>query len=432
MTIAIIGIVFMIVLILLGMNIGMSMVLVGFVGYGIVTGNWTAALGILKSIPYSTGMTYSFVVCPMFILMGQLIYHSGLSTALFNAAEKWFAGLRGGLAMATVVACALFGAICGSLAATAATMAVVAIPEMRKAKYQDSLASGCVAAGGTLGVLIPPSTTFIMYGIIAELSIGRLFASGVGPGILLTICFCITIAIQTKLNPELAPKTETYPLDVKLRSLIGCIPMVILFYLVIGGMFSGYFSATEASGVGVFLSLAYMIAIKKFTLQRMWIALKETVKTTSMVLFITVGAYVFGSFLAITQLPIKLADTVAAMDANRYAIILVIFLVYAVMGCIMDALPMVLLTAPIFLPIIKELGFDPVWYGAMMVLIMNLGNITPPVGLTVYIVGGVNKDIPLPTIFKVALPMCIALLVCVVICIIFPQIVTFLPDMLYN
>ena len=413
------------------MNIGIAMIVVGFVGYGLVT-NWDAAFGILKSVPFSQGMTYSFVVCPMFILMGQLAYHSGISSSLFDTANKWLSGLRGGLAMASIVACALFGAICGSLAATAATMAIIALPEMRRHNYDDSLSTGTIAAGGTLGVLIPPSTTFIMYGIIAEESIGQLFASGVGPGILCALLFCITIAIQVKLKPSLAPAAEKYSMKEKIRSLKGCIPLVLLFGIVIGGMFSGFFSATEASGIGVLVALLFMIVNRTFTWQKIKIALMDTVKTTAMTMFIVIGAYVFGYFLAITQLPQNLARIVESLAVNRYLVVAVILLIYAVMGCIMDGLAMVLLTAPIFLPIIKSLGFDPVWYGAMMVLIMNLGNITPPVGLTVYVVGGACKDVPLQKIFKGALPMCLPILATVILCIVFPQIVMFIPNLLHG
>lgn len=361
--------------------------------------------------------------------MGQLCYYSGMSAGLYNLAEKWMGSLRGGLAMATVVACALFGAICGSSAATAATMCVVALPAMREHGYDDSLSCGSIAAGGTLGILIPPSTSFILYGIITGESVGKLFAAGIIPGIILAICFCITIFIMCKVNPKLAPEAVKYPMRDKVRSLSGGLPMVILFAVVIGGILIGFFTAVEASAIGAVLSFIYLLARRRFSFKVLMDSLRETVKTSGMMFLILIGAYVFGQFLTATNLPNTLATFVEGLDVNRYIILIIILVIYAIMGCLMDSLPMVLLTAPIFYPIMTQtLGFNGIWYGVIMVLVMQLGLITPPVGMNVYIISGIAKDVPLQRIFKGTAPMIIGLIAAVVIVTIFPQTATWLAS----
>ena len=428
-TYAIIGIVVLLVLLFFGMNIGLALGVVGFVGFWAVR-DFTAAFGLLKTIPFTNAMKYSFMVIPLFVLMGQFAFHSDLSKGLFEAADKWLGRLKGGLAMATVAACAAFAAICGSTAATAATMGVVALPEMRRHGYDDSLATGSIAAGGTLGILIPPSTGFIIYGIVAEQSIGRLFAAGIFPGIVLALCYILSIAVVVKIKPQLAPSTSKYSFKEMLISLRGVIAMVVLFLAVIGGMFVGFFTANEAAAVGAFMAFVYMIIVRKFTIQRFITCLRETVQTSAMVFLILIGAYVFGAFLAITRLPMRLAAYVDSLDVNRYVVLAIILILYITLGMVMDSLAMVMLTVPIFLPIIISLGFDPIWYGVLMIMVMEMGLITPPVGMNVYIVAGVAKDVPLFTIFKGVAPMVAGIFVAIIIVIAIPQLSLFLPGII--
>ncbi|MDR2486607.1 MAG: TRAP transporter large permease [Clostridiales Family XIII bacterium] len=426
MTIAILGIALLVLLLFLGMNIGLAMAFVGFAGYWYVR-DFGAAFGILKTIPFTNAMKYSFMVIPMFVLMGQFAFHANLSSGLFHAADRWLGRFRGGLAMATVAACAGFSAICGSTAATAATMGTVALPEMRRHGYQDSLATGSIAAGGTLGILIPPCTGFFIYGIVAEQSIGQLFAAGILPGIVLALCYIAAIGITVRVKPALAPQTVKYSLREMLVSLKGIVAIAVLFLAVIGGMFMGYFTANEAAAIGAMLALLYMILMRQFTWARFLASLRDTIKTSAMVFLILVGAYIFGAFLAITQLPMRLAAFVEGLDVNRYVVLAIIIAIYIVLGCLMDSLAMVMLTVPIFLPIIISLGFDPIWYGVLMIMVMEMGLITPPVGMNVYIVAGVAKDVPLTTIFRGVAPMVIGMVVAIIAVVCVPQLALFLP-----
>lgn len=428
-TIAIIGLLIMIVMLLLGMNIGFSMMFIGVVGYAIIT-NWSASMGMLRQIPASQASSYTLCVIPLFILMGNLAFYAGISEGLFNAGDKWLSKLPGGLACATIAACAVFGAICGSAPATAATMSVVAIPAMRKYGYADHLATGCVSVGGTLGVMIPPSTPFIVYAIMAEESIGKLFAAGVLPGIVTALLCMACIVFMCVRNPSLAPKTDRkITWWDRIVSLKGVVWVVILFLIVLGGMFSGFFTVNEASAVGAFVALLIMIVTKNFTWKKFVTVLKESLNSTAMVYIILIGATVFGKFLAISQLPMRLADYISGLDVSRYIIITAIVLVYAIMGCFIDALPMITLTVPIFLPIVESLGFDPIWFGVLIVLVMQLGYITPPVGMCSYVVSGCCKDIPLGTVFKGVWPFVPVLFIAIVLIVCFPFLSTWLPSM---
>ena len=429
-TLSVIGIIVLIILLVMGMNIGICMMAVGFFGHLAVTQNPTASLVLFKTIPFTQATTYSFTVIPLFVLMGQLCFYSGMSSGLYDMCEKWLGTLKGGLAMATVAACAGFSAICGSTAATAATMGVVALPEMRRHGYADSLACGSIAAGGTLGILIPPSTGFIIYGIIAGESIGALFAAGIVPGIILAICYIISISVMVHVKPGLAPGKVHHSMKEKLVSLKGGIAMVILFVVVIGGIFGGLFTANEAAAIGAMLALLYLIFKRRFTIPVMIDCLRETVKTSGMIFLVLIGAYVFGSFLTITQMPQALASFVNTLDVNRYVVLLVILILYAIMGCLMDSLAMVMLTVPIFLPIMTGLGFDTVWYGVIMIMVMEMGLITPPVGMNVYIVAGVAKDVPLQKIFMGVAPMVVGMCVAILIVCAFPQVALWLPGLL--
>lgn len=427
--ISIVCIALLLVLIFSGMNIGLAMLLTGFVGYAWVRG-FSAALTMLCTAPFSNAANYNFSVIPLFTLMGCFAFASGLSEGLFDVGHKWLGRLPGGLACATVAACAGFGAICGSAAATAATMGTVAIPEMRRHGYSDRLSCGCVAAGGTLGILIPPSTIFILYGVSSETSIGKLFSAGVIPGIILTVIFILTIVFMVKRHPEIAPQSEKFTLRERFASLKGVIGVVILFAFVIGGMFAGWFTANEAAAAGSFMAFIFMILKRRLTWKNLLGALKDTVKTFSMVYIILIGAGVLGNFLAISQLPIRLSSFVTGLNVSKYVILAFIVLIYAFLGMIMDGPAMVLLTVPIFLPIILKLGFDPIYFGVVIVLVSQLGLITPPVGLSAYVIAGVAKDIPLPTIFRGIVPFVVGLLVTVILVTVFPFLSTWLPSLL--
>lgn len=429
LTIAVIGVIVLLVLLMMGMNIGVCMMAVGFFGFWVVR-DFNAALNLFKTIPFTQASTYSFTVIPLFILMGQLCFYSGMSADLFNMFQKWLGNLKGGLAMATVGACACFAAICGSTAATAATMGVVALPEMRKHGYDDGLSCGSIAAGGTLGILIPPSTGFIIYGIVAGQSVGALFAAGIIPGVILALCYIASIAIVVKVKPNKAPGKQKFPMSEKLASLKGGIAMVLLFLIVIGGIFTGWFTANQAAAVGAFLALVYLIARGNFTWAKFLDCLQSTVKTSGMIFLILIGAYVFGAFLNITQLPTALATFVTGLNVNKYVILIVILIIYAVMGCLMDSLAMVMLTVPIFLPIMTSIGFDPIWYGVIMIMVMEMGLMTPPVGMNVYIVSGVAKDVPLQKIFLGVAPMVGGMIVAIFIVSAFPKVALFLPEIL--
>lgn len=438
MTIALIGVGVLLILLFMGMNIGTSMFAVGFFGclvaYMAQGLEFSAALNaafiVFRRIPFTQATNYSFVVIPLFVLMGQLSYYSGMSSGLYDMAHKLLGSLRGGLAMASVAACALFGAICGSSAATAATMGVVALPEMRKHGYDDGMACASIAAGGTLGILIPPSTGFILYGIVAGESVGKLFAAGILPGIIMAICFCIAIAIIVARHPEKAPGKMKFTVKEKIVSLKGGLPMVVLFVVVIGGILTGFFTAVEASAVGCFMAWLYLVIRGRFTMKILKNCLIDTVKTSGMIFLILIGAYVFGSFLTVTRLPTTLAAFVETLHVSRYIILAVILVIYAIMGCLMDSLAMVMLTVPIFYPIlVTGLGFNGIWYGVIMVMVMQLGLITPPVGMSAYIISGVAKDVPLQKIFGALVPMVIAMIISIIIVIVFPQTALFLANM---
>jgi len=425
------GIVALVVLIFAGMNIGLSMLIVGFVGVVAVSG-LDPAVGVLKTAPFTTAATYSLAVIPLFVFMGELAFASGMSSGLYNAGRKWLARLPGGLCCGTLAACAGFAAICGSTAATAATVGTVALPEMKASGYKDSLATGSLAAGGTLGILIPPSTGFIVYGIISETSIGRLFAAGIIPGLMLALLMIATVIVSVKISPELAPASPATTWKEKLASIPGLMPVLVLFAFVIGGMFSGLFTATEAAGAGAFVCLLYLLARLRFTWKGFETILRNTIKTTAMIFLIVIGATVFGYFLTMTQLPASLAGAVMDSGLNKYVVVALVILMYILLGAIMDALAMLMLTVPIFLPVVVALGFDPVWFGVVVVLACEVGLITPPVGLNVYVIGGIAKGVPLPTIFRGALRFVIPLLVMVVILASAPIISLWLPNLLYG
>jgi len=425
--IAIIGIIVMLVLILAGANIGLSMICVGFVGFLAISG-WNGAVSMVKTYLISSSMSYSMTVVPLFVLMGQFAFYSGISDDLFNSTRIWFGRRKGGLAYAGVISCGLFGAICGSLAATTATMSRVAKPVMSKHGYKDEIIGGTLASAGTLGVLIPPSTPFILYGLTAGVSIGKLFAAGVIPGIIQALCFCTVIFIWCMRDRQVCPPGEAYAMKEKLKALKGFLGMFVLFLLVLGGMFSGIFSVTESAAVGAVVAFIILLIRKRFTWKNFKTAVLETVSTVGMVMLNVVGAGIFGCFLTITNLPQNLASWVISMDLPAVLIIVCIFVIFAVGGCIMDTLALMLLAVPIFLPILQSMGFDLIWFGVVIVLVMNLGAVTPPVGLSCYVASSV-MEMPLNKVFKGTLPFLIAIVAAFVIVALVPQLSLWLPSL---
>ncbi|MGD9780612.1 MAG: TRAP transporter large permease [Kiritimatiellia bacterium] len=421
--IGLLGIALLFLLLASSMPVAFAMTLVGLVGFAVVV-NLPAALNVLVTDYYDTFSSYGLTVIPLFVLMGQVAFHTGTSKKLFDAAHCWFGWLRGGLAMATVGACTVFGAICGSGPATAATMAAVALPEMKRYKYHPGFAAGTVAAGGSIGMMIPPSVVFIVYGVMTEQSIGKLFIAGIVPGLLVAALFMATIGLVCALRPGLAPKATAASWRERFRSLGGVGEILLLFALVMGGMFAGWFTPTEAAAIGAAGSVAIAAVSRKFSFRMLATALSETLRTSCMVLVIVAGATVFGHFLQITNVPMELAAWMAGLPLPAWGIMAAIIFFYLVAGAFLDALALVLLTIPIFYPVVLNLGFDPIWFGVMIVLVTQMGVISPPVGVNVYVVSGMDRAVPLQSVFKGALPYLAALVVAALLLLAFPQIVT--------
>jgi tripartite ATP-independent transporter DctM subunit len=425
--IAIIGIILLVFLFLLGMPVAFAMALIGFLGFAYMT-SVEAALSILGKDFWVMFSNYNLTVVPMFILMGTLAFYSGIGGRLYQAAHKFLGQLPGGLAIATCYACAAFGACCGSTTAGAAAMGKVILPEMKKYHYDPSLATACVASAGSLAILIPPSTIFIIYGIMTEVSIGKLFAAGILPGILLATLFALTVYIICRRNPKLGPPGVKASWKERVASLSGAVEMLILFALVMGGLFAGLFTPTEAGAGGAAGALIIALARRMITWRGFIDSLVETTRITAMVFVIVTGATIFGHFMAVTRVPYELSEWLGGLAVSRYIIMGFIIFGYLIAGCFMDSLAMITLTVPILYPVILKLGFDPVWFGVIIVLVGEMGVITPPVGINVYIIQGVAGDVPLETIFRGIFPFLVALIICTVLLIAFPQIALFLPS----
>jgi C4-dicarboxylate transporter DctM subunit len=425
-TVGIVGIVVLLIMFLLRMPIAFSMALVGFAGFAYLS-TTGAALGLLGRDIFDSFTSYPLSVIPMFILMGSFAFAAGISRRLYATAYNWVGQLRGGLTIATVLACAGFGAICGSSTATAATMGKIAIPEMRRYNYDDTLATGTLAASGTLGILIPPSTVLIVFGLLTEESIGKLFIAGLLPGILLSIFFALTVFFICLRNPALGPPGAPTSWRKKLGATTGIIETLILFLLVIGGLFLGWFSPTKAGAIGAAGALVIGLARQELSWRRFWEATKDGLRTSCMVLFILAGATIFGHFMAISRIPFVLADWLGGLPLPTMGIIGVICLIFFIGGFFMDAMALIVLLIPIFLPVLINLKIDLIWFGVIVVLLGEMGVLTPPVGVNVYVIKGIAPDVPLESIFKGIFPFLAALIICTIILIIFPQIATFLP-----
>ena len=429
--VGIIGIVILLlVLFFLGMPVGFAMAIVGFCGFCYVV-SFKAGLNMIGTDLWFTFSKYGLTVIPLFVFMGYLAFNAGIAERLYNAAYKWVGHWPGGLAIATIGADELFAAICGSNTATAATMGAVALPQMEKYNYDTRLSSGTVVTGGTLGTVMPPSVVIIVIGLQTEQSIARLFLGGILPAILLGILFVLTILILCRLNPDFGPPGPKTTFKEKIKSLPGVIEAIAIFMLVIGGLFIGLFTPTEAGAVGVFCTFIVAIATRKLTWSGLVNSILETLKISCMVFVLVTGAIIFGRFLAVTRIPFLVADFAASLPVSPYVILAFVLGIYLVGGCIMDALGFLVLTIPIFFPLGIALGFDPVWYSIILTMVTTLGAITPPVGVNIYVVKALAPEIPLGRIFKSVSFFLMACIVSIIILIIFPQIVLFIPEMLH-
>jgi len=423
----IVGVVVVFLLLFLGMPIACALMLVGFIGLIYLT-SIGAALPVAASTIYHVAAYYPYTVIPLFIIMGGLATSAGLTGELYRAADKWFRRLPGGLGVATIGTCAGFAAVSGSSVATAAAMGTIALPEMKRFNYSPRLATGTIAAGGTLGFLIPPSIGFVVYGMLTEQSIGKLLISGIFPGLGLAAAYIAIIIFQVKLNPGLAPVSpEAVSWKEKLVALRGIWETLVVFLVVMGGIYLGWFTPTEAGAIGATTLFLIALVKRKVTGHSLFASLEEAVRVSVMVLFLVAGATVFSYFLALSTIPAQVATWVAGLEVSRYVILGLILAIFIFLGCFIDAISMMVLTMPVIFPLILTLGFDPIWFGVIAVLMMEAGLITPPMGLNVYTIAGAAKDVPVEEIFRGALPFLIAIVVIVAIITIFPQIALFLP-----
>ena len=417
----------MFVLLFCGMPIGFAMGLSAFVGTLLLI-DAQAALSLLGQTAYDTAVTYNLSVVPMFVLMGYIAGNARLSEALYRACNAWLGHRRGGLALATISACGGFAAICGSSIATAATMAQIALPEMRRYNYDDRLATGAVAAGGTIGILIPPSIIMVIYGLLTETSISKLFLAGFLPGLLTVAGFMVTIAVMTRLDPRLGPPAARATQRERLLVLRDVWGPAALFLLVIGGLYLGVFSPTEAAGIGAVGALALSVLNRSFSRAMLSASLLDTVKTTAQIFTILIGAILFNNFLILASMPTIVSGWITGLPLGKTAILLVIIGMYFILGCLLDSLAMILLTIPIVFPIVSALGYDPIWFGIIIVMVVELGLITPPIGMNVFVIKGIARDVPLYTIFRGVTPFIVAQIILIAVLIAFPEIALWLPS----
>jgi tripartite ATP-independent transporter DctM subunit len=433
MSMAMVGMVGIVVLLavlfLLGMPVGFAMAIVGFCGFSYVI-SVPAGLNMVSSALWTTFSKYGLTVIPLFIFMGQVAFYSGINEKLYQAAYRWVGHIRGGIAMATVMACAAFSAICGSNAATAATMTTVSLPEMRKYGYNAMLSTGSVACGSTLGVVIPPSVVLIVIGLSTEQSIARLFYGGIGAGVILAVLLILTVWGICRRHPDWGPVGPRVSFAEKLRSLRGAVEMVALFLLVMLGLYFGVFTPTEAGAAGSFLIVALSVLQGRLSWKGFVASVADTLRISCMVITIVAGAVIFGRFLAITRIPFDIAAWVAELPAPNLVIMAVIFAIYIVGGAVMDALALLLITLPIFYPVAVNLGYDPLWFAVTITVVTTLGAVTPPVGATTYVVGGMAGDVPLERVFRGVAYFLPAYVLCIIVLMLFPGIVTYLPGLM--
>lgn len=424
------GLAAMFALMVLRMPVGMAMLAVGYFGAVMLNGS-RPANALLVTEAFSATANYNLTVIPLFILMGNIASAAGFSSRLYEAAFAWVGRLRGGLASASIVGCAAFSAVSGSSVATAVTIGKVALPEMKRFGYSDALATGAVAAGGTLGFLIPPSTGFVLYAILTEESIGQLFMAGILPGLLLTAFFMITVTLVTLRHPEAGPRGEAVSLSDRMLALARAFPLLAIIVVSIGGIYLGVFTPVEAAGIGAGLIILMALAMRKLAWNVLAGAVLDTVRTTAMLYLIIIGASVLNPFLAMTHVPATLGEAMTSLGLGPYGALFMIVVIYLVLGMFMDGLAMLVVTIPIFFPIMMGLGFDPIWFGVVAVILVEMGMITPPVGLNVFVVKSVAQDVPMSTIFRGVLPFWVAMAACLLAIVIVPQIALIIPQAMF-
>ncbi|NSL50593.1 TRAP transporter large permease [Calidifontibacillus erzurumensis] len=428
--IGVLGIAALIVLFMLRIPVGISLLMVGLVGTALIRG---LDIAIIQSgrTAFDTASSYTLSVIPLFILMGMILSYSGLGGDLYKAVDSWMGHLKGGLAMATIGTSAIFSSISGSLNATTMTVGKITLPEMEKYNYKPKLSTACVAAGGTLGVLIPPSVVLVLYGILTREPIGKLLIAGIIPGIVQIILFFLTIYILVRRDPSLAPvREEKASFGVKVRSLLKIWPFFCIFGISIGGIYLGVFTPTEAAAIGASSALLFALITRKVDFNKLKISFNETVRLTAYIFLILIGATLFSQFLTVSRIPVTITSYVGTLDLNPYLILIFILFSLFLLGCFIDGLSILVLTLPIIYPIVTDLGFNGIWFGVIMVIITNIGALTPPLGVSVYDVKGVAPHVPIETIFKGIIPMLLAMIACIVVLVIFPDLVTVLPNLM--
>ena len=389
--------------------------------------SFNTASAMIANVTYETGMSYVLSVIPLFILMGNFVVRARISDELFQAAYCFLGHRRGGLALSTIVASAGFGAICGSSIATAATFSKVAYPSMARYRYKDSLAAGSIAAGGTLGILIPPSVVMVIYGIMTETSIGKLFIAGIIPGVIATALLCLAVKWITWRDPEAGPAAERHTWAQTWEASSKVWPVVMLFALVIGGIYLGAFTAAEGAGIGAGGAFLFALGRRALTLQGLYEVLVDSARTTSMLFMILIGALMFASFINYTSMPADLKSFVTQFGARPWMVIVAICFVYVVLGTAMEELSMILLTVPLFFPVVTSLGYDPIWFGIMVVVVVQIGMISPPVGMNIFVVKNLLPNVPIGTLFRGTTPFTVALIAMLALLIVFPGLATWLP-----
>jgi C4-dicarboxylate transporter, DctM subunit len=429
LTEALIGFAAFLALAFLRVPMAFAMGIVGFFGFAYKV-NFNAAAAMIGQTTYETGLNYTLSVIPLFILMGNFVVRARMSEELYRAAYVFLGHLRGGLAMSTVVACAGFGAICGSSIATAATFTKVAYPSMRKFGYSDALAAGSIAGGGTLGILIPPSTIMVIFGIMTETNIGKLFVGGILPGLVATALLCLAVVWITWRDPRAGPPGERSSAAARIESVKHVWPVVMLFVLVIGGIYAGAFTATEGAGIGAGGAFLFALARRALTWKVLGEVLVESARTTSMLFMILIGALIFANFINYTTMPADLKGFASQFQATPWLVIVAICVIYVVLGTAMEELSMILLTVPLFFPVVTGLGYDPIWFGIIVVVVVQIGLISPPVGMNIFVVKNLIRHLSIGTVFRGVSPFTAALVALLAILVAVPALATYLPGLM--
>jgi len=416
------------VMLFLRIPVGFVMALMGFLGL-IYAISWDAALGMIGTDLWQTFSSYGLTVIPMFILMGQICFYSQVNERLYNAAYRWFGHIKGGLAITTVMACAGFAAICGSNTATAATMTTVALPEMKKYKYAPILTSGSIAAGSTLGVVIPPSVVLVVYGIYTGQSIGKLFFGSFVPGVILAAIMALTVYIMCVIHPEWGPKGPKFSSFERIKAIPDAVDMLLMFGIIMYSLYAGLFTPSEAGAAGSVVAIIISLIRRKLTWKGFMGAIIDTLRISCMIFMLVAGAVLFGRFLAVTRLPYVAAEWVAQLPVPHWMIFWSMMVIYIIGGCVMDALAFLLITVPIFFPVAQQMGYDPIWFGVAITIVTTMGAITPPVGISAYIVSGMAKDIPLSTVFKGVLWFIPSYILTIIAIEVFPKLVLFFANL---